>query len=131
MSKRLFTKGNIPWNKGSRKQFCIHQHDTFVFGRNPANGSCKKCNATAARKAYYAGKAWQQKPENLDKKRAVGRAWAQRAYANGKSWGQQAENHLKLMMISRRYVSRKYFHDDKGLNQHLERIINEFTENQG
>jgi hypothetical protein len=43
-------KKQIPWNKN--KQFCPHGHDTFVVGRNPANGSCKECDRIRGRKRY-------------------------------------------------------------------------------
>lgn len=49
----------IPWNKD--KQFCPHGHDTFIVGRNRANGSCKECDRIRARKHYV--------PVKIDKRK--------------------------------------------------------------
>lgn len=41
-------------NKGTKKQFCINGHDTFLCGRNPANGRCRICSIASSKKSINA-----------------------------------------------------------------------------
>lgn len=38
--------------KGSHNQFCIHGHDTLIFGRN-SMGHCKKCRRIDQNRRYH------------------------------------------------------------------------------